>query len=160
MEACKGWATNVISIHRTAWFQRWCYRLFQLFVPDDLFNHFAIQANLFAQECMGAHPNLRSNSDVHVWTPTTVVEVKKFFDLILIMGVIRKPALKMYWTTDALLKTPEFGTVMTCCRFSLLLKFSHVNDNQHAPNRDDQNRYSLYKLRPVLHELFEEFQIV
>ena len=74
------------------------------------------------------------------------------------MGVVRKPTISMYWSTDPLLNTPVFGAVMTRNRFLLLLKFLHFNNNQDAPNRDDDDRDRLFKLRPLLDHLFEKFQ--
>jgi len=64
---------------------------FQLFVTDDLMNHFAIQTNLFADQYIQSHPNLGPYSTVHKWVPTNAGEMKKFFGLLLLMGVVKKP---------------------------------------------------------------------
>ena len=75
------------------------------------------------------------------------------------MVVLKKPTVALYWYTDALFQTPLFG-VMPRNRFLLLLKFFHVDDNRNAPNPDDISRDGLYKIRPLLDELFEKFQSV
>ena len=132
---------------------------FQLFVSDDLFSHFVTQTNLFAEQYIDQHPNLPPYSNVRQWLPTTVSEMKKFIGLLFVIGVVKKPSLAMYWTTDPLFQTPLFGLIMPRNRFLLLLKFFHVNDNRNIPNRDDPNRDRLYKIRPLLDELFEKFQV-
>jgi len=131
---------------------------YQLFVTDDLFRHFVIQTNLFAEQYIDQHPNLPPYSNVRQWSPTNVDEMKKFIGLLFVMGVVKKPSLSMYWSTDPLFQMPLFGIIMPRNRFFLLLKFFHVNDNQNIPNRDDPNRDRLYKVRPMLDELFEKFQ--
>ena len=110
---------------------------YQLFVTDDLFRHFVIQTNLFAEQYIDQHPNLPPYSNVRQWSPTNVDEMKKFIGLLFVMGVVKKPSLSMYWSTDPLFQMPLFGIIMPRNRFFLLLKFFHVNDNQNIPNRDD-----------------------
>lgn len=121
---------------------------YQLFVSDDLMNHFAAQTNLFAEQYIDANPNLPPYS------------VKTFIGLLLVMGVMKKPSLAMYWSTDPLFQTPLFGAIMPRNRFLLLLKFFHVNNNNNAPSRNDPHRDRLFKIRPFLDELFEKFQTV
>jgi len=135
-------------------------KYFQLFVMDDLLNQFTIQTNLFAEQYIHSHPNLGPHFNVHKSVPTTPNEMKKFIGQLLIMGVVKKPEITLYWSTDPLSQTLLFGTVMARNHFLLLLKFCHVNDNHNAPKPDDINRDRLYKVRPLLDELFEKFQTV
>ena len=90
-------------------------KYFQLFVTDDLLNHFTIQTNLFAEQYIQSHPN---STFQHAQVGSNY--------LLLIMGVVKKPEI-----------TPLFGAVMARNRFLLLLKFFHVNDNRNAPQPDD-----------------------
>lgn len=133
---------------------------FQLFMTDDLFNHFVIQTNLFADQYIASQLNLGPYSNVRQWVPTNITEMKKFLGLLFIMGVIRKPSISLYWSTDPLYQTPLFGVIMPRNRFQLLLKFFHVNNNDHAPNNNDPDRDRLFKVRPLLDELFEKFQTI
>ena len=47
-----------------------------------------------------SHPNLGPHSNVHKWVPTIPNEMKKFIGLLLIMGVVKKPEITLYWSTD------------------------------------------------------------
>ncbi|KAM9313213.1 uncharacterized protein PAF06_011190 [Gastrophryne carolinensis] len=53
-----------------------------------------------------------------------------FLGLILLTGVVGKPLQKWYWTTNKLLATPFFGTIMSECRFSLIMKNLHFTNNE------------------------------
>lgn len=73
--------------------------------------------------------------------PVTTNEMKKFLDLLLLTGIVRKPNLKMYWLTEQLLSTPVFSKIMKCNRLLLILKFLHFNNNDDLGfNPNDQNR--------------------
>ena len=133
---------------------------YQLFVTDDLLHHLVVQTNLFAQQFIETRRNIPKYSYVCFWNPTTLSEMKKFLGLILTMGLVHKPATHFYWSTDKIFQTPVFNAVMSRNRFNSLLKFFHINDNQNLPNPNDPNQDRLYKLRPVIEELFEKFQSV
>ena len=75
------------------------------------------------------------------------------------MGIIHKPTLSMYWSSDVMYATPLFSAIMPRNRFELLLKFFHLNDNTNEPDRQDPHRDRLFKLRPLVDHLFEHFQL-
>ena len=70
------------------------------------------------------------------------------------MGIVHKPSIPMYWSTDALYNTPIFSRCMKRTRFQLILKFLHFNNNDNYDRQDD-DRDRLHKLRPFL-ELVRE----
>ena len=65
------------------------------------------------------------------------------------MGVVHKPRLPMYWSTDSILATPIFNQVMRRDRFLLLVRFFHIADNTKY-NPADPDRDKLYKIREVM----------
>ncbi|XP_065658041.1 piggyBac transposable element-derived protein 4-like [Hydra vulgaris] len=113
---------------------------YQLFVTDDLLHHLVVQTNVFAQQFFETCRNIPKHSYVRFWNLTNVSEMKKFLALILIMGLVHKPATHFYWSTDKIFQTPVFNTVMSRNRFNLLFKFFHINDNQNLPNPNGPNQ--------------------
>uniref|UniRef100_A0A8C4T5A9 RRM domain-containing protein n=1 Tax=Erpetoichthys calabaricus TaxID=27687 RepID=A0A8C4T5A9_ERPCA len=105
------------------------------------------------------NPNLPPHSRVRAWFDTDENEMKKFIGILMLMGIIRKLDIEMYWSTDPMYATPIFAAVMTRNRFSLLLKFFHLNDNRNEPDKKDPNRDRLFKLHPLIDHLFEAFQL-
>ena len=57
-------------------------------------------------------------------------EMKKFLGLIFRTGIICKPTLKDYWSTDSMIETPIFGKVISRNRFEIILSYLHFNDNE------------------------------
>jgi len=49
---------------------------FQLFVTNDLLQHFVTQTNLFANQFIEEHPDLPPFSTVRQWVPTSMTENK------------------------------------------------------------------------------------
>ena len=134
---------------------------FTLYLNDDLMNHLVVQTNLKAEQFLHSQRHtLKPNSRIRRWVPTTKEELRKFFGLTLLMGLIRKPVIAMYWSQDPLYATPLFGEIMSRNRYQLLLKFLHFNDNEKAPKANDPERDRLYKIRPLLDHMFEKFQEV
>ena len=75
--------------------------------------------------------------------------MKRFIGLLILMEIVYKPTIPVYWSTSELHNTPIFSKVMPRTRFQLLLKFLHFNNND-LPDPKDENRDRLYKLRPLI----------
>src|SRR5215510_8013604 len=75
-------------------------------------------------------------------------EVRHFIALILAIGIISKPELKLYWTRDYILQTPIFHETFSLKRFQLLLRYLHFVNYEAADSND-----RLRKIRPLLEML-------
>lgn len=73
------------------------------------------------------------------------------------MGIVHKPNILMYWSTDFYYSTPIFSQVMKRDRFNLILKLLHFNDNE-TLDMNDVGR--LHKVRPLIDMLRERFRQV
>ncbi|KAH9645922.1 hypothetical protein HF086_011384 [Spodoptera exigua] len=123
---------------------------FSLMVPDEIFEEIAIQTNLFAeQQGLSAKPSSGSNN----WKPTTKVEIKLFFGLILYMGLVKLPKINLYWSTDRVFGQTFAASVMSRNRFELLLQKLHFTSNDTADVSD-----RIYKIRPLLDSLNKTFK--
>ena len=103
--------------------------------------------------------NLPPHSRFQKWKDVSVTEMKQFIALYLLTGIIRKPGVNLYWSTNPLLKTPFFNNVMPRNRFRLIFEFFHFNDNSNY-NLQDPNRDRLFKICPVLDCLMDKFKSV
>ena len=82
-----------------------------------------------------------------------------FLGLLMLMGIVYKPRLTMYWSRDNIMATPIFNQVMRRDRFLLLLRFLHFADNSQY-NTADPDRDKLYKLRNVINMIKESCRTV
>ena len=113
--------------------------------------HIVQETNRYARQYMNEYPDKAQNSYVGNWNDVTVPELKKNFGLVILMGIVHKPRLPYYWSTDDLYWTPIFDKSITRNRFNFILKFLHFNDNN-DPEYDinDENRERLDKIHPFL----------
>jgi len=85
---------------------------------------------------------------VNNWIPTTLDEMVAFFGLCMLMGIVYKPRLTMYWSTDVVYRTDVFPSIMSRDRF-LLLRFLHCADNS-VVSAAEQKRDRMYKLKQIM----------
>ena len=129
----------------------------KLFLTDQLFDLLVTQTNLYASQYKRNNPNLPRHSQANYWFDTTRNEMKKFLALTLLMGIVKKPELSDYWSTNALLKGSVFNSVMPRNRYQTILRFLHFADNsQFDPNDPERDR--LYKVRPLVDHLVSKFK--
>lgn len=131
---------------------------FELFLDDDVVNLLVTQTNIYADQIIDARRNsgrLKKYSRAKKWRAVTREEMKSFLALMFLMGIIKKPEIAMYWSTDPMLATPFSQSVMTRNRFQAIWSFFHVNDNA---LREENCQDRLYKVRPLLDELLERFR--
>ena len=92
-------------------------------------------------------------------SPTRPNEIKLFLVLYLLTGIVRKPQIKQFWSTNQLLQTALFNQVMARSRFTEALIFLHFVDKSNH-NTNDPNRDKLYKVRGIVEFLIDQFKNV
>ena len=124
---------------------------FQIYFTVQVWNLLVEQTNLYAQQ-------KRIQSESSVWYPVTVEELKAWVALTLLMGIVKKPALRMYWITDATLNTPYFSHVMARDRYFQILRYLHfANNNEEIKDKNQPGYDKLFKVRKLLNLLLPKF---
>ena len=95
-----------------------------LFLDDEFFKILVDQTNVYAAQYIAAHPELPPYSRFRKWVDVSIPEMKTFLSLYLLTGIVVKPELQQYWSTNPLIKTEFFNNVMRRNRFQLILDFS------------------------------------
>jgi len=122
---------------------------YQLFVPDELIEEIAEQTNLYAsQKVEGGYTQRLAK-----WTETSKSEIKRFFGLIIWMGLVKLSAIHQYWSNNPAYLQTFPKTVMSRNRFELLLRMLHFVDNK---NNNGSNR--LFKIQPIIDTLETNYQ--
>ena len=95
---------------------------FKPYITEEMIDHLVVQTNLFARQFLDKEKdNLKPHSRVHEWKPKHRVEMLTFLAILAIMGIVHKPRLPMYWSTDNISATPIFNQFMRRDRFLLLV---------------------------------------
>ena len=134
---------------------------FELYLTETILESIVIETNRFAEQFLRDNPDKVSNKYMKIWEPVDVLEMKIFFAMAILMGIIHKPSINDYWSTDDVLATPIFSKVLSRDKFKLILKFLHFNDNN-DPNFDpnDPDRDRLHKVRLFLDSIRKRCQKV
>ena len=114
-----------------------------------MIDHLVVLTNLYARQFLDKEKdNLKPQSRVHEWKPSDRAEILTFIAILILMGIVQKPRLTIYWSTDNILATLIFNQVMRRDRF-LLVRFFHFADNtKYNPIYPDRDK--LYKIRKVI----------
>lgn len=95
------------------------YFILRRFLTEEIIQEIIYQTNLYARQ-----------TNIPKWTNLSVQEFWVFFALNILMGVVRKPTLQDYWSTNSLIATYSFGDSMSrdrCILKILLQLYSSVN---------------------------------
>ncbi|XP_048514356.1 piggyBac transposable element-derived protein 4-like [Athalia rosae] len=123
----------------------------ELFIGNDLFEFICTETNrYYDQNSTKRKPDKESRKFFNV----TPVELKKWFGLVILMGIIKKPKIDDYWSTNPLLETPIFGKTMSRNRFRQMLTFLHFCDNSNIPDNADR----LFKVQGVIDYFTKKFE--
>ena len=128
-----------------------CLDYFELFFTQEVWQLLVSQTNLYAEQKRGP-------ADSSVWYPVTESEMKAWISLYLNMGLVTKPNLNCYWSTDPVLSSPFFPSLMSWTRFFQILRYLHFADNTRAPPHDSADYNKLYKIQPFLDLVMARFQ--
>jgi len=102
---------------------------FRLYVTDDILDLIVRQTNTYADQYIAGN-DLKPHSPAQNWVRTDRDEILAFIGLSILMGVVYKPRIHMYWSTDAIYQTDIFSNVMSRDRYLLLLRFLHFENNE------------------------------
>ena len=85
--------------------------IFQAFIPNDMIDLIVDETNRYAASKPSKRDPLKRRHDIE-WKNVSSAEVKVVFRLCILMGVVQKPVIKLYWSTKAMFTTPFYSEVM------------------------------------------------
>ena len=130
---------------------------FLLFFTADVLRKLVLETNRYAAQAMAANlPIPSAPSKQTPWTDVNEEELKEFFGLVMMMGVVKKNGgLSSYWSRDERLVTPFFPSVMARHRFQQISTYLHFNNNAELQEKTEDK---LYKIRPVYSLIVERWR--
>ena len=133
---------------------------FHLLVTDQMLEDIVQQTNLNAQQFLDSASNIRPRSRANFWDKKLhdLAELRKFLSLVIVMGIIHFPSIEDYWVTSWPFSNNTFSDILKRDRFTLLLRFLHLNDNSRYIPKGQPGHNPLYKIRPFMDALIQNFQ--
>lgn len=126
--------------------------IFELLFDDDLFEKICEWINLRALSVIGNV--IPKHSTMNKWKPTNSHEFRNFLALCMLMGNIKMPSIKCYWSRNPLYTHPIFGNIMSRNRFEQILRCLCFT------KKDDIKISRLHKIEQVADHVFENIRKV
>ena len=125
---------------------------FQLIFDDEFFRILKAETNRYARQT-------QNDAERQRWSIVTIAELKKFFAIILHMSLVKKPAMRDYFSTKPVLYSSFPSQIkLGRDRFLSILKYLHANDNSTFIPRNEPNHDPLHKVRPLVDLLNRKFK--
>ena len=93
----------------------------------------------------------------HDWTELNMDELHIFLALNILMGIIRKPEIEMYWSVRRIFYTPIFSNSMFIKRFNAIRRNIHFTNNK-TYNASKHPYPKLHKIYSVYNHLKKKFK--
>ncbi|XP_055386165.1 piggyBac transposable element-derived protein 4 [Condylostylus longicornis] len=106
-----------------------------LFIGDDLFSTICEETNKYYSQNRHKYKKVEHTAK---WYDVTNIELKKWFALVIIMGLVKKNSIADCWSTNPLIEMPIFRKTMTRNRFQQILTFLHFSDNSIIPSNSNR----------------------
>ncbi|XP_055918374.1 piggyBac transposable element-derived protein 4-like [Eupeodes corollae] len=106
--------------------------------PSDIYSHIVDEAlvqfivdetNRFAEQTIAAKRRSK-HARMNQWIPTDSAEIKKFFGLMIWMGLVPLGRMEEYWETKGVYNMALPRTIMSRNRFQVLLSMLHFENNE------------------------------
>ena len=98
----------------------WLIDVFQLFVTNDVVDLIVDETNRFATQVLQSQIVTR-RSRLKAWSPTNRDEMKRFFGIVIYMGVIQLSEISLYWSKKQLYCGTIIPKTMNRDQFHILM---------------------------------------
>nr|XP_012148632.1 PREDICTED: piggyBac transposable element-derived protein 4-like [Megachile rotundata] len=123
----------------------------ELYIGNDLFEYISSETNkYYSQNCNRRKVDKKNPKFVDLTAP----ELRKWFGLTILMGIVKKARIDDYWSTNPLIDTPIFRKTMSRNRFRQILSFLHFSDNNNKPDNADR----LFKVQFIIDYFSKKFK--
>ena len=125
---------------------------FDKFWGEEMWQHIVTETNRYAQQEQDKNPPSPSAPN---WSPITVPIMKKFVGICMLMGIVRLPSKKYYWSKEDSFLAKDFGDLMSKDRFYQIWRYLHLSNNEDPlPEQPDK----LHTLRWFFGHMSEKFR--
>jgi len=131
--------------------------IFEQFFDKYIVQKIVTETNRYAEQFKNSRGNIFSKrSRVNEWQPVTAEEIYVVLALFMLMGIVQKTSLRLYFSRNHLVATPVFGSVISLDRFESICRFLHFTDNTTKDTYEGQQK--LFKIYPLIRHLNSKFQ--
>ena len=130
---------------------------FQLFFSNDVFERICKNTNKFKKFRVEQKKITSPDYKEQFWYDTNVSEMRAYFGLAVIFGLLNQPRYRNYWSKDPFLGNPGVQRVFSLKRYSKISEYLHVSDRELEKNRGHKQYDKLGKIRWLYEHLRLKF---
>ena len=130
---------------------------FQLYFSDQVFQRICDNTNKFKNFRVQQKRITSPDYTEQFWNDTDLLEMKAYFRLSIMFGLLNQPRYRNFWSKDPFLGNPGVQRVFSLKRYSKLSEYLHVSDRELERNRGDPNYDMLGKVRWLYDHLLQKF---
>ena len=127
--------------------------MFIVFVSDEIIEMIVEETNRYYEECM-TETQVTRHSKLKYWKPVTAKDIEQLFGVLMLMGLNQQPTYECYWSKSKLYGIGMIQQTMSRCKFELIMRFLHFNDNATSDGSD-----RLHKIRPLIDLISKNFEL-
>ena len=120
---------------------------FQLFFSDNVFETIVKNTNSFKRFRCQQKRITQPVFEEKFWEDTSVNEMKAFFGIAIMFGILNQPRYRTFWSKDPFLGNPGVQRVFSLKQYSKLSEYLHVSDRESERNRGHPDFDKLAKVR-------------
>ena len=117
--------------------------ILDLYLTDEFYDLIVLETNRYAKQYFKENTGLPKYSRAR--QDLDKAELQVFFALTLLSGIIQKPHMRMYWSTNPLLQGSMFAFSMSRDRYLNILKFMHFANNRDFDPSDPKKERDFLK---------------
>ena len=126
---------------------------YRLFMTNAVIKKMKSETNRYAATTCAAarrrNPNLSRRSYFNKWKTVTEGDIYKFLAIAIHMGLVQKPRINDYWSTNNVMTSTYPSACLKRERFKMILAFLHLNDNRNYIPAGREGHDPLFKIRPL-----------
>ncbi|XP_014482725.1 PREDICTED: piggyBac transposable element-derived protein 2-like, partial [Dinoponera quadriceps] len=132
------------------------FSIYKLFLCDDIIDLMVLETNKYYEKCaLQAHSSVTIRKHKQQWKPTTRDEMHIFIGILLIMGVVKVPEIRLYWSKDPMFSNERIKSAMSRERYLDILQYWHFSDGDQVCSND-----RLFKINTLVEKINRNFQKV
>ncbi|KAI4476185.1 hypothetical protein M0804_013804 [Polistes exclamans] len=128
------------------------FALYRLFFTDYIPEKIVEETNKYVAQCIN-NSSFISRTHQLPWKSVTKHEMNTFIGILLIMGVMPSPDIRLYWSRKEMFTNLRIKNAMKRDRFLSILKYLHFSNNTTSRNEDRLN-----KIRDVIEAFVDTFR--
>lgn len=128
--------------------------IFEFFYSENITDMICNMTNIYHTETLEGKKqsgNLKKRARISEWKEITRQDLMVHYALTILMGLVKKPSIELYWSTDPLIHSPIFNAHMSRDRYQIISRYLHYSE-------DDNSGDKLRKIRGLFEALNEKFK--